>query len=484
MKFNNSSEGQNNNEIKSIEKALSSGSKDLTFLESLVQILPSPLFYKNQYGVYKYCNKAFCDYLGLPFNAVIDHTVYDIAPINLANIYHQADLDLIQSHGTQVYESQVRFADGNLHDVVFHKTAHVSQSGEALGLIGIMLDITEQKKNERKISRQNLIKDVLIHISNTINKETEYVDFFKLFLDELVGAITSANYGTILEITNNGRLIIIASNGYNVEKAKLFDIPYKESFTYDHINGVTKEPTMISDLRPYLNSNRPPLIPTLDGRNIQSCLYIPLHLTDGRHIIVSIESASLDAFGDIDIGSAEYIQLQLPILHQIHLLNQKTLLLSRYDTLTGLMNRGYFNIILEDRIQIASRSQSKLSVIMFDLDGLKIINDNLGHAAGDCYLSHFAKFLNDHFRSTDTFARIGGDEFLGIFTTTEPQTLNKKMTLLQTLYTEIEIPFNDTFFQGRFSYGIATYPDDADTLDGLLTLADIKMYQDKKNNPT
>ncbi len=188
----------------------------------------------------------------------------------------------------------------------------------------------------------------------------------------------------------------------------------------------------------------------------------------------------MGAFNDMDVHIAEYIQLQIPIIHQIFALNKKTLELSRYDNLTGLMNRGYFNTIFDDRLNFARRDKSIISLIMFDLDGLKIINDNFGHAAGDDYLKHFAHFIESQFRSTDTFARIGGDEFLGIFNTTDPLALKKKLSLLQTLYSEMPIDLEETSFTGSFSYGIATYPEDADTTDGLLTVADIKMYLDKK----
>lgn len=482
MKINNPSEYNSKNEITSIEKALRAANNDFSFLETLMHIIPSPIFYKDSLGIYKFCNQAFCDYLGLTKSAIIDHTVYDIAPINLANLYQQADLDLIQSQGTQIYESQVRYSDGVLHDVMFHKTAHVGENGEPLGLVGVMLDITSQKNNERQIRRQNIIKDVLIHISNNINQNTDDFNFFELLLVELLNAIKPVDYGTILEIDDKDFLNVIANSGYVQEAIDNFSIPLHTSYMFANSNGNLVEPNIINDLSVYFQDNYPAQLQTVDGRRIYSCLYIPIRLNDGKRIIISLESATLSAFSSLDIHIAQYIQLQVPILHQIYSLNRKTLLLSRYDTLTGLMNRGYFNTIFEDRLNFAKRNQSKLSLIMFDLDGLKIINDNFGHAAGDRYLEHFASYIQNQFRSTDTFARIGGDEFLGIFTTTDPITLKKKMTLLQTLYTDLPIEAENNTFNGRFSYGIATYPDDADTVDGLLTVSDIKMYRDKKNS--
>lgn len=484
MKINNPSERFTKNEISSIEKALRAANEDISFLETLMQIIPSPIFYKNSTGVYKFCNNAFCEYLGLTKSAIIDHTVYDVAPINLANQYQQADLDLIQSQGTQSYESQVRFSDSSLRDVIFHKTAHVNDHGESIGLVGVMIDITSQKNNERQIRRQNIIKDVLIHISHVINQDTNEVNFFDLLLNELINAIAPVDYGTILEIDDDDLFKVISNSGYEQDATDNFTIPLRTSYMFANSKGHLESPNRIDDLSIYFLDNYPAQLNTVDGRRVNSCLYIPIRLNDGQRIIISLESATLSAFSDLDINIAEYIQLQIPILYQIYALNRKTLQLSRYDTLTGLMNRGYFNTIFEDRLNLARRDQSKLSLIMFDIDGLKIINDNFGHAAGDRYLEHFSSFIENQFRSTDTFARIGGDEFLGIFTTTDPITLKKKMTLLQTLYTELPIESEDTVFSGRFSYGIATFPDDADTVDGLLTISDIKMYRDKKNDPS
>lgn len=481
MKIDNANQPLKDDQIHSIMKALQLVSNDFSFLDTLFNIIPSPIFYKNDKGIYKFCNQAFCDYLGLDRNAIIDHTVFDIAPINLANIYHQADLDLMQSQENQVYESQVRYNDGSMHDVVFYKNVHINDLKQTVGLVGLMLDITTQKNNERLILRQNVIKDVLLHINHSVNQETDTTKFFNLLLHQLISAIPSAEYGAILNLTNEKNLETLVSYGYVDIDAEHFQIPLESSFLYKHSGGNLQSPIIVSNLSNYFDQGCPPSLRTNDGRRIQSTIAIPIEFNDDTHIILSLDSPSINAFTDLDYSVAEYIQLQIPIIYQIFTLNKRTIELSRYDSLTGLMNRGYFNIIFEDRLSLARRHNNLLSVIMFDLDGLKIINDNFGHAAGDQYLEHFAKFINTQFRSSDTFARIGGDEFLGIFSTTDPITLKKKMTLLQTLYTELPIDFEDNIFYGRFSYGIATFPIDADTIDGLLTVADIKMYQDKKN---
>ncbi len=95
--------------------------------------------------MYRFCNEAFLDYLGLAKDEIISKSVYDVAPKDLADIYFKADQDLMNSKGKQVYEASVKYADGTIHDVIFSKAAHLDDDNNPLGLVGVMQDITEKK---------------------------------------------------------------------------------------------------------------------------------------------------------------------------------------------------------------------------------------------------------------------------------------------------------------------------------------------------
>lgn len=120
-------------------------------MQTAVDMLPSPLFIKDRNGRYIACNKAFEDYIGLPRDAVVGSTVYDIAPVELARVYEQADQALMAQGGKQSYEAQVRYADGSHHDVIFYKSVFYAANGEADGISGTMLDISERKQLERRL---------------------------------------------------------------------------------------------------------------------------------------------------------------------------------------------------------------------------------------------------------------------------------------------------------------------------------------------
>jgi diguanylate cyclase len=120
-------------------------------LQTAVDMLPSPLFMKDRSGRYVVCNKAFEDYIGLPRSAVVGATVHDVAPPELARVYEKADQELMAQGGKQTYEAQVRYADGSYHDVIFYKSVFYAANGEADGISGTMLDISERKQLEKRL---------------------------------------------------------------------------------------------------------------------------------------------------------------------------------------------------------------------------------------------------------------------------------------------------------------------------------------------
>jgi diguanylate cyclase (GGDEF)-like protein/PAS domain S-box-containing protein len=125
---------------------------DRAFLQTCIDTLPSPIFYKDRQGRYIGCNKAFSAFIGRSRAEVLGSTVYDVAPPDLAKTYEDADEALMQERGVQIYEAKVCFAaDDRRHTVSFHKAAMIDEHGEVIGLAGAMLDITEQKALEARL---------------------------------------------------------------------------------------------------------------------------------------------------------------------------------------------------------------------------------------------------------------------------------------------------------------------------------------------
>ena len=123
----------------------------LRFGKTLMDSIPAPVFFKDVEGRYLGCNAAYEAFTGIPADQLMGKTVHEIAPPDLANVYHGQDQALFNHPGQQVYEGEVIFADGSRRDVIFRKNTFVNHLGQLSGLIGVMLDITERKRMEEQI---------------------------------------------------------------------------------------------------------------------------------------------------------------------------------------------------------------------------------------------------------------------------------------------------------------------------------------------
>ena len=125
------------------------------FLNRLVETISSPIFYKNTKGEFLGCNSSFEKFLGISKDRIIGKTGYEIAPKELADIDYRKDNELFTTPGSQVYESQVRYADGTLHDVIISKSTFTDRDGRIEGLVGVILDITDRKQWETALQQAN-----------------------------------------------------------------------------------------------------------------------------------------------------------------------------------------------------------------------------------------------------------------------------------------------------------------------------------------
>ncbi len=137
----------------------------LKFLQTLLDAIPNPVFYKDADGAYLGCNRAFEAYLGRPREGLVGNSVFDLAPPELAAIYHQADRELFAGRAEQSYEAAVQYADGSRHAVVFSKAPFFNADGSLGGLIGSFTDITEHKRVEAALKEQKDFADSLLRNS-------------------------------------------------------------------------------------------------------------------------------------------------------------------------------------------------------------------------------------------------------------------------------------------------------------------------------
>jgi len=137
----------------------------LHFLQTLLDTIPAPIFYKDIDLKYRGGNAAFQRMTGLSLEKLRGKTVFEICPEELARVYDRRDRELLASSGNQSYESQVRYADGNLHDVIFHKAVFRDDAGNTGGVVGTVLDITERKQMEESVrQREAYVRTLIDHL--------------------------------------------------------------------------------------------------------------------------------------------------------------------------------------------------------------------------------------------------------------------------------------------------------------------------------
>jgi diguanylate cyclase (GGDEF)-like protein len=149
------------------------------------------------------------------------------------------------------------------------------------------------------------------------------------------------------------------------------------------------------------------------------------------------------------------------------------------DELTGLYNRRALEERLAAEISRSLRHQLHTSVLLIDLDRFKMINDTMGHAAGDRLLIQVAKILRQQCRALDVVGRLGGDEFLVILPMTKPSEAQVFVGRVQTSLRDMERT-SPEFGACTLSMGVAESPRHGTTVSSLLAAADTALYKAKR----
>ena len=169
---------------------------------------------------------------------------------------------------------------------------------------------------------------------------------------------------------------------------------------------------------------------------------------------------------------------QVFAVDKVEVLAQEVYKMALLDPLTGLFNRRYIEQRLEDEIKRSQRHGRTLSVILFDLDEFKQVNDTYGHGAGDSLLKAFADRLSKATRGSDASARYGGDEFLVVLPGCKPENVQHVLKRLEGIHVEIE----------GHNLPVALSAGWAELLPGestkeLLARADAALYANKRSKP-
>jgi len=148
-----------------------------------------------------------------------------------------------------------------------------------------------------------------------------------------------------------------------------------------------------------------------------------------------------------------------------------------FDSLTGLLNRSAFRLIISKELEKAKRNDAHNYIVMADIDNFKSVNDHYGHAIGDTVLINIAKFFLEHIRKGDSLARYGGEEFILFVSGSTEKTVLTVMDRMRVALENLSVPISSNLvIHVTASFGVSRLTGD---LDSTIIKADAALYEAK-----
>jgi len=394
-------------ERKQAEKELSRKEEQL---RTLLENASDGIFIIGRKGKYISVNKKGCDMLGYTSEEIQDMNILDNMNLdpNQASVW----LKELQERKSFLYEKSAIRKDGSIIQVEI--SVKLLQDGRALGIVR---DITERKKIEKKLKIYEKIMESAIDAISAKDLEERYIFVNKTFAKQ-----------------------------HNLPQEEIIGKTVFDLYPADIANEITEESKKVTKMN---QTN------ITEHRSASKSEQVIL-----QNVMMPLYDESNKTIGTFSISRdiTELKNLEAEIRN-----------LSYLDPLTGLYNRRYFDEEL-DRLQ--NSRHYPITIFSLDLDGLKTVNDTLGHEAGDKYIQKAANTISNSFpRAEDFKCRMGGDEFTIVISEAN-QTIIQKLTK--------KLKFNSKNAQIAISIGIATAHDWKKSLRDTLREADDKMYADKK----
>ncbi len=383
-----------------------------------------------------FCSEEWTNLLGLPHDTIrsVRILLQRIHPDD--RLVFKNTLKKLLSGSLSKLDCEIRFKHA-WEDYIWLRTrARVTDSdeaGTARRIIGTSVNITARKHAEEEIydlcqqlhNSEVLYRELMKHASDAI-----------LIVDKQDGRIIDANHHAS-DLSGYSMKELMG-----MERCQLLKSPEGESIPCQD-KGLTRDMSLIS---------------RHGQQHMVDISCTTIHVS-GRHLAQCIIH---------DVSEHKAIEKRL---HH----------LAHHDPLTGLPNRILFRDRLQHAIHKAQRKNSLLALCFFDLDRFKSINDSFGHDAGDQVLVCIAERLENAIRSSDTAARLAGDEFVVIIEDLEDRDLIQPIA--SKILSRINQPINVAQQQIRVtsSLGISLYPLNTLDSDTLLNQADTAMYRAKEN---
>ncbi|KGQ22973.2 diguanylate cyclase [Thermus filiformis] len=278
-------------------------------------------------------------------------------------------------------------------------------------VLALGLDRSQEMEAEERERRLSLFRNNLLRVYETLMAEGVSDSIFGLILEAALETIPGAQAGSVTLLMEDGYYHFVATQGYDLEALRSVRLSPEEPLSLTgHKEAQVFTRKDLERFNAQLDPERRRVLEEAGRtREIQAILSVPVYLRGERKAFLYLDNFEReDAFTPLDRELAQAFASQLGFLLRRLELEERMHHLAYHDPLTGLPNRLFF---LEKLAQ-ALKERGEVAVLYLDLDGMKLVNDLAGHAAGDEVLRALAARLQATLRPRDLVARQGGDEFL------------------------------------------------------------------------
>ncbi len=343
--------------------------------------------------------------------------------------------------------------------------------------------LEDLQERERSIGRMAEFRRGIIHMMEQGILTAYGPDLYQHMLDQAVSSIPGAQAGSLLLRSEDGHYSLAATNGHDLrDLSGIRFSPRGVGFGVsvdDAHPQIVVNPEMDPELSP---RERELLVRHGRASEIRSVLVVPVLMSEkGATAFLTLDNfTATDEFTSESVEAARVYAGYAAQLIKRASLEQRLERLAFTDSLTGLPNRERFRELLAQAVTTAEARGSEVAALFLDLDNLKLVNDSLGHWAGDRVLVAVAERLTGCLAPGQALARLGGDEFMllvvGHDVRAEADELARRVSAaLGELFR-----VGDHLVNVTASVGISLFPQDSDGPENLLRRADIAMYHVKQ----
>ncbi|TFU16121.1 EAL domain-containing protein [Thermus tengchongensis] len=300
--------------------------------------------------------------------------------------------------------------------VEWHLLAVPGPGQGVLEVLALGLDVTEREEAQARENRWSAFRKNLLRVYETLMAEGLSDSIFGLILEAALDTIPAAQAGSVTVLMEDGCYHFVAAKGYDLEALRQVRLRPEEPLSLTgHSEAQVFTRKDLERFNARLDEKRRRVMEEAGRvKEIQAILSVPVYLAGERKAFLYLDNFEReDAFTPLDRELAQAFASQLGLLLRRLELEGRLQHLAYHDPLTGLPNRLFF---LEKLAQALREEGRNLAVLYLDLDGLKLVNDLEGHAAGDEVIRVMAARFRAALRPRDLVARQGGDEFLVLLT--------------------------------------------------------------------